>query len=102
MHRVPVDAVPDRSAADFPRRIDAALNPDTWQPAAGERLDLDRLLAIALAERPGELPLFMSFDENRPVVNVTTGARPDVPASCHAFRVLRLDQRPARAAGHAR
>ena len=42
--------------------------------------DLDTMLAAALKARPGEVGLFMSFDEDRPVVNVTTGpgARPPV------------------------
>ncbi|MFV3129329.1 PepSY-associated TM helix domain-containing protein [Niveispirillum sp. KHB5.9] len=40
---------------------------------------LDELMAIALASRPGEVGLFFSFDEDRPVANITTGPRPDVP-----------------------
>ncbi|MEQ8662076.1 MAG: PepSY domain-containing protein, partial [Gammaproteobacteria bacterium] len=65
----------------FHDEIDTALNPDTWQPArpAGPRIDLDTLLARALAARPGEVALYMSFDAHRPVVNVTTAARPDAP-----------------------
>lgn len=65
----------------FHDEIDAALNPDAWTPAnpGGPSLALDELLAVALAERPGEVPIFMSFDIDRPVVNVTSGARPDVP-----------------------
>ncbi len=39
---------------------------------------LDELLDIALADRPGHVGLYMSFDEDRPVTNITTGARPDV------------------------
>lgn len=65
----------------FHDEIDAALNPEAWTPAKpGRSLDLDQLLATALAARPGEVPLFMSFDEDRPVVNVTTGPRPDAAA----------------------
>src|SRR5690606_1766056 len=65
----------------FHDEIDAALNPDAWTPAnpGGPSLALDELLAVALAERPGEVPIFMSFDIDRPVVNVTSGVRPDVP-----------------------
>lgn len=65
----------------FHDEIDAALNPGAWSPAKpGRSLDLDQLLETALAARPGEVPLFMSFDEDRPVVNVTTGPRPDAVA----------------------
>ena len=46
LHRVPADAVPD------------------W-PAA--------MLARALAARPGEVPLFMAFDNDRPLMTITTG-----------------------------
>ena len=65
----------------FHDEIDAALNPQAWTPADsdGALLSLDDLLTTALAARPGEVPLFMSFDEGRPVVNVTTGPRPDAP-----------------------
>ncbi|WP_242139575.1 PepSY-associated TM helix domain-containing protein [Sphingomonas sp. TREG-RG-20F-R18-01] len=42
---------------------------------------LDAMLAKALAKRPGEIPLYMAFDSDRPLMTVTTGARPDVPAS---------------------
>ncbi len=65
----------------FHDEIDAALNPDAWTPAkpGGERLDLDELLAVALDHRPGEVPIFMSFDIDRPVVNVTTGPTAGAP-----------------------
>ncbi len=67
----------------FHHEIDHALNSDEWAPAnpGGALLDLDRILAIALDKRPGEVPIFMSFDEDRPVVNVTTGPTPDAPDS---------------------
>lgn len=65
--------------------IDRALNPDTWTPARpGQQIALDDVLRGALAARPGEVPLFMSFDEDRPVVNVTTAPRFDaLPAAMH-------------------
>ncbi|HMM77276.1 MAG TPA: PepSY domain-containing protein [Gammaproteobacteria bacterium] len=71
----------------FHDEIDAALNPEAWTPAraGGELLSLDAILARALAERPQEVPLFMSFDEHRPVVNVTTGPSPDAPAAAMHF-----------------
>lgn len=67
----------------FHDEIDSALNPDAWQPAnpGGSYLDLDRLLEIALGQRPGEVPIYMSFDIDRPVVNVTSGPTADAKAS---------------------
>lgn len=68
----------------FHHEIDDALNPEQWQPAHadGRLLDLDQILKIALDARPaGDVPIFMSFDEDRPVVNVTTGPRPDAPGA---------------------
>ncbi|MGE3850086.1 MAG: PepSY-associated TM helix domain-containing protein, partial [Gammaproteobacteria bacterium] len=66
----------------FDDEIASALNPDAWSPAEpGAARSLDSLLAGALAARPGEVPLFMSFDEDRPVVNVTTAASLDPPAN---------------------
>jgi uncharacterized iron-regulated membrane protein len=43
--------------------------------------DLDTVLDTALRARPGEVGLFMSFDTDRPVVNVTSGPRPDALAT---------------------
>ncbi len=50
-------------------------------------LDLDQVLAVALARKPGEVPAFMSFDEDRPVVNVTSRA-PDAPAGRYSFQPI--------------
>ncbi len=63
----------------FHDEIESALNPAQWRPAhpGGPVLPLDDVLAIALERRAGEVPIFMSFDTDRPVVNVTTGPRPD-------------------------
>jgi uncharacterized iron-regulated membrane protein len=71
----------------FHDEIDTVLNPPTWQPAhpEGERLGLDAVLAIALAARPGEVPIFLSFDTDRPVVNVTSGPAADAPGSAMHF-----------------
>jgi uncharacterized iron-regulated membrane protein len=67
----------------FHDEIDAALNPDAWGPAEpdGEHLDLDQVLALSLVNRPGEVPIFMSFDIDRPVVNITSGPSADAPGS---------------------
>ena len=67
----------------FHDEIDAALNPDEWRPAnpGGALLSLDDILNIALSQRTGEVPIYMSFDVDRPVVNVTTGPHADAPES---------------------
>lgn len=71
----------------FHDEIDDALNPDSWAAAnpGGPLLDLDQILERALANRPGEVPLYMSFDIERPVINVTTGPTPDAPGSAMHF-----------------
>ncbi len=65
----------------FHHEIDDALGHDLWKPAnpGGAHLTYDQVLDVALKNRPGEVPLFMSFDTDRPVVNVTTGPRADAP-----------------------
>lgn len=53
-------------------------------PSSGEGpglQPLDAMLAKALAQRPGEVPVFMAFDNETPVLTVTTAPRPDSPAS---------------------
>jgi len=44
-------------------------------------LPLDTMMAKALAARPGEVPLFMAFDNDQPSMTITTGPRPDAPGS---------------------
>ncbi|MBI1686204.1 PepSY domain-containing protein [Caulobacter hibisci] len=58
----------------FTHEIEEAAMHQLWTPAHpdGPRLSLDQVLATALARKPGEVAAFMSFDEDRPVVNVTT------------------------------
>lgn len=67
----------------FHDEIDASLNPDVWTPArpGGPYLSYDQIRDIALEHRPGEVPIFMSFDIDRPVVNVTTGPVADAPGT---------------------
>ncbi|NJC34259.1 putative iron-regulated membrane protein [Sphingomonas jejuensis] len=75
----------------FHDEIDGWLNPPAPLNPAAEgrpRLDLDTLLARALADRPGEVPLYMSFDTDRPVVNVTSGPTPDAVATDMHFQSL--------------
>lgn len=71
----------------FHDEIDGALNPDSWTPAdpTAEHLTLDEILDTALENRPGEVPIFMSFDIDRPVVNVTSGPSADAPGSAMHF-----------------
>lgn len=56
---------------------------EEWAPASpdGPLLSYDEVLTAALALRPGEVPLYVSFDEDRPVVNVTTGPSPGAAPS---------------------
>lgn len=76
----------------FHDEIDAALDrspPIAAKPNAA-LLDLDAVLETALKARPGEVGLFMSFDVDRPVVNVTTGPRPDaVETQMHFASIAR-------------
>ena len=41
---------------------------------------LDEMLAKALAARPGEVPVFMAFDNDQPSMTITTAPRPNSPA----------------------
>ena len=63
----------------FHDEIDDLLHSHDWQPANpdGPLLSLDSMLDAALENRPDHVPLFMSFDIDRPVVNVTSGPTPD-------------------------
>ena len=80
----------------FHDEIDAALGqapaggmigPGSSSQAPGLR-SLDAMLATALAARPGEVPLFMAFDNDRPSITVTTGPRPDAPGAAMTMQVL--------------
>jgi uncharacterized iron-regulated membrane protein len=44
-------------------------------------LPLDDVLRRVLATRPGEVPVFMAFDNAQPAMTVTTAPRPDSPAA---------------------
>ena len=59
----------------FTHEIEEVLLEQAWVAANpdGPLLSLDEVLAAGLALHPGEAPAFMSFDEDRPVINVTTG-----------------------------
>lgn len=68
----------------FHDEIDALLGEDheaqlAGTPSAQGGLPLDTMLGAALAQRPGEVPLFMAFSNDSPLLTVTTGPRPDSP-----------------------
>ncbi|WP_343343401.1 PepSY-associated TM helix domain-containing protein [Sphingomicrobium sp. XHP0239] len=49
--------------------------------SAADGRSLDMMLATALSERPGEVPLFMAFSQDSPLLTVTTGPSPDAAGS---------------------
>jgi uncharacterized iron-regulated membrane protein len=50
------------------------------QPEPGQRpADLDMLLDKALMQHPGNVPLFLGWDDHEPAVYVNLSARPDTP-----------------------
>jgi uncharacterized iron-regulated membrane protein len=56
--------------------------PEVAEPAAGAKpVNLDVLVAKAVAQHPGDVPLFLSWDDHAPAVYVNLGARPDTPPS---------------------
>ncbi|USA60381.1 PepSY domain-containing protein [Qipengyuania citrea] len=66
----------------FHDEIDAAMGFDTEKSLSGVAsseggLPLDTMLDRALAVRPGEVPLFMAFSQDSPLLTVTTGPAPD-------------------------
>jgi len=72
----------------FHEEIDALTGAHAELPAAETATlhDLDAVMETALAARPREVGLYMSFDEDRPVVNITTGPRPDAPETQMHFQ----------------
>jgi len=73
----------------FTHEIDELLLGHDERPVQtdGPRLNLDQVLDIALSRHPGGAPMFMSFDEDRPVVNVTS-IDPDGPADDYTFQPI--------------
>jgi len=49
---------------------------------------LDAMLGKALAARPGEVPVFMAFDNESPILTVTTAPAPDSPASAMTIQLF--------------
>jgi hypothetical protein len=73
----------------FTHEIEHVLLQDSWTPTHpnGPKLNLDQVLNAALARKPGEVPAFMSFDEDRPVVNVTS-IKPGDKAGAYSFQPI--------------
>ncbi|WP_447765056.1 PepSY-associated TM helix domain-containing protein [Sphingopyxis panaciterrae] len=71
----------------FHHEIDelTAATPQYGLPGTGSSAEapglkpLDTMLAKALAARPGEVPVFMAFDNEQPSMTITTAPRPDSP-----------------------
>jgi len=84
----------------FHDEIDALTEGDAALPGdghAGPLQSLDAAVAAAVALYPGEQPLYMSFDADRPVVNVTTG--PSVKATRKEMHLTAIDLRTAEVVG---
>lgn len=73
----------------FTHELNHVLLDQSWKPAdaTAKRLNLDQVLDVALSRQPGDVPAFMSFDEDRPVVNVTSRA-PDAPEGQFNFQPI--------------
>jgi uncharacterized iron-regulated membrane protein len=66
-------------------------------PSGTATLPLDAFVRTATAMYPGERPLFMSFDDDRPVTNVTTGAVAQPGRG--DLHITAIDRRTARPVG---
>lgn len=51
-------------------------------------LSLDEMMRRAVAARPGEVPLFMAFDNDQPSMTITTGPAPDAPGAQMTVQVF--------------
>lgn len=51
-------------------------------------LPLDEMMRRALANRPGEVPVYMAFDNDQPSMTVTTAPRPNSPAAEMTIQLL--------------
>jgi uncharacterized iron-regulated membrane protein len=68
-------------------------------PSSGGGEPLDTMVAKALEQRPGEVPLFMAFSQESSLLTVTTGPAPDAPAD--AMTLLFFDRASGEALGPA-
>lgn len=72
----------------FHEEIDAWLAPPPvarMTSVGRQLLSLDAAIARAVRAHPGEVPLYLSFDTDRPVVNVTTAPSSDAPPGAMHF-----------------
>lgn len=79
----------------FHEEIDAWMEEDRLPVMAADTplRPLDDAVAAALAAYPGERPLFLSFDVDRPVVNVTTA--PTLRSPVKEMHISAIDRRTA-------
>ena len=68
-------------------------------PSAEGGQSLDKMLKLALEQRPGEVPLFMAFSPDSPLLTVTTGPTPDAPGD--QMTLLFLDRATGKILGPA-
>ncbi|MBB3360507.1 MULTISPECIES: PepSY domain-containing protein [unclassified Novosphingobium] len=68
--------------------LSKSTRPEHW--SAAELLPVDRAMAAALARHPGSVPIYLSFDEDRPVINLTTGPTGDAPEAAMQFNPIDL------------
>ena len=70
----------------FHDEIDAAFGEDyeatlTGPASAQDGVPLDTMLSLAVEQRPGEVPLFMAFSQDSPLLTITTGPTPNATES---------------------
>lgn len=86
----------------FHDEIEALTEHDTaaamrGMPSAQGGVPLDTLIAKAVAEGGGGVPLFVGFSQDNPIITVTTGPTPDAPGS--AMRLFSYDRTTGASAG---
>ncbi len=67
--------------------LSKSTRPERW--SAADLLPVDSAMAAALARHPGSVPIYLSFDEDRPVINLTTGPTGDAPEARDTIGSLR-------------
>lgn len=69
-------------------------------PSATTGQPLDRIVAQALRESGGGVPLFIGFSQDNPIITVTTGPAPDAPGS--AMRLFSYNRSTGESVGEIR
>jgi uncharacterized iron-regulated membrane protein len=65
----------------FAHEIDEATRaPVLAEVPAGRTADLDRVVATAVADKPGMQPLYVTWDTDKPILYVTVGPKPEATA----------------------